>query len=168
MEGWINGDSVKVIPNFDKMFETIFYVIYPNITEEIKEKLVKEFQQLNNNQRFKLLTGIIDPNTGDFTEKFNTLIKNDEDIVTWGIENKYQSSENWIKLVEELGKLQVHSLTVVNVEELFGLIGDKLRTLNKIVETDRKINLESTGGGNGMHKKYLKYKQKYLKLQKKN
>jgi hypothetical protein len=143
------------IESFNEMFHYIFNYIYPNTNEQTKERLINEFKQLNDKTRFKLLENIIDVD-GNFTQEFSDLILANYNIADWGRRNGYNENPLWKNLVEKLAVTQIHSLTKMNIDisELFRLIGNKLNTLNKMVEIDRKI----------YRNKYLKYKQKYLKL----
>jgi hypothetical protein len=172
------------IPKYNEMFYYIFNYIYPNIVDADKIRLINEFSQLNDNHKYKLISGILDPLSNNFTPAFTSLIQADYDIAEWGRDNHYDDLPTWKGLLEELAVIQIHSLTVKTIEDLFKLIANKLRTLNKIIETDRNIigPTRGTPMGPGVtepdtapdpnrgtsrfghYKKYLKYKQKYLKL----
>jgi hypothetical protein len=171
-----DGAQLSIL-DFNNIFKYIIGNIFPNIDQDTYNKLKNEFKQLNDSSKHELLKGIINPD-GSVTREFIELIEADRNINTWGTNNGYQNDTPWKNLVEELGVIQLHSLVKYNITDLFKAIANKLSKLNKIIEMDRNVlgpvgqdGLPGPAGstrGSNYEKKYLKYKQKYLKLKNNN
>jgi len=103
--------------------------------------------------------------------KIKSLLEKDANILKFGDDHiKGKSKENFIKLKNSLGKLQI--LVLINdikkskdcndvLDSFMKVFNDKIDSVNTILED----NLTQKGGNNNniYIKKYLKYKIKYLK-----
>lgn len=170
-------DQAQLIGNFNQVMQYVIQYIYPNINQQDLEKVLSEFNQLNNNQRFGLISDIIIVSDVDgvknyqLSQNFVDLINADRKIHLWGYNNNYNDDPDWKALLEELTVIQLNSIVKPNVRDLFRAIKNKFRVLNRMIEIDRGIvgsppndDGSRVPGGNRFGRKYLKYKQKYLKL----
>lgn len=162
----------KKLDTLNEVFRYIVGSIYKNIDNEKYQSLKKEFDSFNDSTKYKLLDGLVSKSGNDInlSKTFYELVEADEKIYKWGSDNGYKENPRWKELLEELGVIQLQSLVKYNynynVEELFKLVTDKIRALNKIIEIDR--NIVPNGSNRSLEQKYLKYKQKYLKLKNNN
>ena len=169
------------VTNLNALFTYVIAYIYPNINLENMTRLQAEFSQLNRTSRFQLIEGIIITNavvapggqpTYQLSQDMVALINADRNISLWGINNGYSGNPEWLGLIDELAAIQLLSFVKPNLTSLFRAIRDKLRILNRIIEVDKNIvgpvgvdgALRPAGASRA--RKYLKYKQKYLKLKK--
>jgi hypothetical protein len=170
----------QLIGNFDHVMEYVITYIYPQINHVDLTRVLSEFNQLNDSQRFKLIRGVIDtagpPAPGaaqlyQLSPNFVALINADRNIALWGYQNNYNDDADWKALLEELTIIQLNSIVKPDITDLFRAIRQKFRVLNRMIEIDRGI-IGGPPGANGValpvagnrFRKYLKYKQKYLKL----
>ena len=152
-------DADNKLENLNNIFNYIF--MNANIEDEHKESFILKFKELNNKTKFELLKNIINGEESKFTEDFIDILNIDERIKMWARDNDIQSND-WKNLLKEIGITTLNSLTTkkkVDTTELFNLLQQKLKSLNKIIQNDRELE-----GGGISRKKYLKYKQKYLNL----
>jgi hypothetical protein len=134
--------SDNIIGNFTTIMEYVILYIYPNITRENLQEIINQFNQLNNNKRFKLIHGVIERADDDddqfqLTQQFVELINADRKIALWGYNNNYQDDEEWNSLLKELSLIQLHSIVKPNVRDLFRAIRDKFSVLNRMISNDR-------------------------------
>ena len=169
----------RPVTNLNALFTYVIAYIYPRIDQETMDRLRLEFSQLNETNRFQLIDGIIITNAGVAPATYQlslnmvALINADRAISLWGITNGYSTNLEWLRLIDELAAIQLLSFVKPNLTSLFQAIRNKLRILNRIIEVDKNI-LGPAGvdgalrpaGASREARKYLKYKQKYLKLKK--
>ena len=104
-------------------------------------------------------------------KKIRSLLDTDANILKFGESHIRQEStkENFIKLKNSLGKLQI--LVLINdlkkskdcddvINSVMKVFNDKIETVNTILAD----NLTQTGGNSEYFLKYLKYKKKYLNI----
>jgi len=162
--------SEKII-GFDKIFLKILNDL--KINSDDNAELVAEFEHLDDNKKYQLLSSVGEINEmGAFNPNYEMqqLLEADKAIQHFEQANSLDHNKSWLELKKELSILQVNSIIKLtqtqNIDEFFDIIRNKVDALNKLIRADRGLSARPAveTGRKKASRKYLKYKQKYLKL----
>jgi hypothetical protein len=170
-------DDSNLGKQFMAYVETIITAL--GITDEnMKQKIEEEMSIFDEKSKYKIISDIaLKENVKlllDADEKLHNLVK--EGGILHSFYDKRDNKEVWEKSMEQVARLQgliilrkiSHNDCDGLIKSLLGAFDTKLKAVNTILESDLNHKEQAGGSGNDYLVKYLKYKNKYLKLLKNN
>jgi len=146
---------------------------------EMKEGIIKKMSDFDQKSKYKIISD------GKLKEYVQNLLEADKqlhDLVKEeGVLHSFYSKSDknkktWEESMEQVARLQgliilrkiSHNDCDGLIKSLLGAFDTKLKAVNTILESDLNHKDQAGGSGNDYLVKYLKYKNKYLKLLKNN
>ena len=165
--------------------DSILKALNINEDREITNKIVEEMKSFNDNAKYKIINDtLLHNNVAKLIEADTNLndVFNRSDIQN-RIKDKDGVKTEWQKTMSQIARLQ--GLIILRkisendcdglIKSLLGAFNQKLEAVNQVLASDLKQsgqasdnNRIQTGGTNNNYLKYLKYKNKYLRLRKNN